>query len=632
MTESIMVALVLSIVIILLGIWLKMSIKPNSEQLSEGSIQELNEKRDIAAQVPLLNKTIQDLESDKRKSAEIHEQMRKENSEKDVLFAEIKKDKIELQKDLEELDTKFSTAKEENKKFIDKITLMNQDIVGYKTTIEKKEYENRLIHTEKESNEKNNFNKLHDIKNELSGTKQKLQEQNNKYMTLLDTNSEVKALHSKTESEFNAQKKINFKVEETVSSLNDDLKISKNKYNELLETNSVIRSEKAKLEANVEAQEKNNKKLKEDFEEQSKRLELKLSEIMQNTLDSKIKKFDETSIKGIGDLLKPFKENLDTFKKKVEEQQESSIEKFASLSKEIEGVNKIGLSIGKEAENLATALKGKKQQQGSWGEMILESVLEHSGLLKDTHYVTQSSYRDSEGNTKRPDVIIKLPQERTIIIDSKVSLNDYSQFIQAESEEEQTISTKAMITAFKNHIDTLADKDYTEYKIGTLQYVFMFIPIEGAFSTAVQADPYLYEYALQKNIAIVNPSTLTVSLRTIYLYWQSEQSSTLAIKLFEEAGKLYDKMDNFAKSFKKIGNQLQTVNKTYDDAHKKLTEGTGNVLGRVEKLKQLGARTKGKLKDSIEFQSEELDMDDVEVAVIGSVNEQDDLVIDTEEA
>ena len=400
------------------------------------------------------------------------------------------------------------------------------------------------------------------------------------------------------------------------------------KYMALIETNSVLRSEKSKIEADLEAQEKNNQKLKDDFNEQSKRLELKLNEIMQNTLDSKIKKFDETSIKGLGDLLKPFKENLDTFKKKVEEQQESSIEKFASLSKEIEGVSKIGLSIGKEAENLATALKGKKQQQGSWGEMILESVLEHSGLLKDTHYETQSSYRDSEGNTKRPDVVIKLPQERTIIVDSKVSLNDYNQFIQAESEEEQNISKKAMVTAFKNHIDTLADKDYTEYKIGTLQYVFMFIPIEGAFSTAVQADPHLYEYALQKNIAIVNPSTLTVSLRTIYLYWQSEQSSTLAIKLFEEAGKLYDKMDNFAKSFKKIGTQLQTVNKTYDDAHKKLTEGTGNVLGRVEKLKHLGARTKGKLKDSIDFQAVELDMDDIEVTMLENNNKD---IVDTEE-
>lgn len=582
MTESIMVVLILSIVIILLGIWLKMSIKPNSEHLNVGSIQELNEKRDIAAQVPLLNQTISELQNDKVRHIQDNDNLQKDISKQNVYIAELKKDQTELEKEIDILTKDFAILKEEKIVLSEKIEILNGENIANKNLIERKEYEYSSIKSEKEKSEIDGLRKLNDIEKELLNMK-------------------------------------------------NQKKDSEETYIALLETNSVIRSEKAKLEADIEAQEKNNQKLKEDFTEQSKRLELKLGEIMQNTLDSKIKKFDETSIKGLGDILKPFKENLDTFKKKVEEQQESSIEKFASLSKEIEGVNKIGLNIGKEAENLAIALKGKKQKQGSWGEMILESVLEHSGLLKGTHYETQSSYRDSEGNIKRPDVVVKLPQDRTIIIDSKVSLNDYNQFIQAESEEEQNISTIAMVIAFKNHIDILADKDYAEYKIGTLQYIFMFIPIEGAFATAVQSDPHLYEYALQKNIAIVNPSTLTVSLRTIYLYWQSEQSSTLAIKLFEEAGKLYDKMDNFAKSFKKIGTQLQTVNKTYDDAHKKLTEGTGNVLGRVEKLKQLGARTKGKLNDSIEFQSTELDMDEIEVTMIEDVNGSDELIIDTKE-
>ena len=568
MTEIIIVALIFTVVIILLGIWLKMSIKPSDNKLNEDLMKELNEKRDIAAQVPLLNEAIESFKDEKVQLIQVNEVQQKEISDKNILIAELNKDHIEFEKNINGLDEKNSQIEEDRKSSNDKIIELRDEVNTRNNTIIKKE------------NEVNShIDKLNDARNNIAQVKSELEQTHTKYMALI-------------------------------------------------ETNSILRSEKSKIEADLEAQEKNNQKLKDDFDEQSKRLELKLNEIMQNTLDSKIKKFDETSIKGLGDLLKPFKENLDTFKKKVEEQQESSIEKFASLSKEIEGVSKIGLSIGKEAENLATALKGKKQQQGSWGEMILESVLEHSGLLKDTHYETQSSYRDSEGNTKRPDVVIKLPQERTIIVDSKVSLNDYNQFIQAESEEEQNISKKAMVTAFKNHIDTLADKDYTEYKIGTLQYVFMFIPIEGAFSIAVQTDPHLYEYALQKNIAIVNPSTLTVSLRTIYLYWQSEQSSTLAIKLFEEAGKLYDKMDNFAKSFKKIGIQLNTVNKTYDDAHKKLTEGTGNVLGRVEKLKHLGARTKGKLKDSIDFQAVELDMDDIEVTLLENDNKD---IVDTEE-
>lgn len=359
-----------------------------------------------------------------------------------------------------------------------------------------------------------------------------------------------------------------------------------------------LNAEKARLEASLEAQKENNVALKADLEEQAQKLELKLNAIMDNHLEKKLQKLDETSTKSIETLLKPFKENLDSFKQSVETSQENSTKKFAELSKEIELVARAGLTISKEAENLARALKGKKQSQGSWGEMILDSVLEYSGLLKGVHYETQESYKDEEGRLKRPDVIIKLPAERTIIIDSKVSLNSYDEFIRAENDEQRQIASKTLAQAFKEHIDTLDSKDYAHYKTGTLQYVFMFVPIEGAFSVAVSEDPKLYEYALRKHIAIVNPSTLTVSLRTIYLYWQSEQSSTLAGKLFDEAGKLYDKMVGFTESFRRVGAQVQSLNNSYEQAHKQLTEGTGNILGRVENLKRFGAKATKNLKDT----------------------------------
>lgn len=370
----------------------------------------------------------------------------------------------------------------------------------------------------------------------------------------------------------------------------------------------------ARLEAELHAQKEGNSALKSDLDEQGKKLELKLNAIMEQHLEQKLQKLDTASTKSLETLLKPFKENLDTFKKSVENSQESSIKKFAELSKEIELVARAGMNISKEAENLTKALKGKKQSQGSWGEMILESVLEYSGLVKGVHYETQESYKDEEGRTKRPDVVIKLPQERTIIIDSKVSLNSYDEFIRAESEEEKRIASKALCLAFREHIDTLDSKDYAHYKQGTLQYVFMFVPIEGAFSVAINEDPKLYEYALRKHIAIVNPSTLTVSLRTIYLYWQSEQSSTLASKLFEEAGKMYDKMVGFAESFKRVGTQLQTLNNSYESAHKQLSEGSGNILGRVENLKRLGAKATKNLKDAkIEYQDFNTDIESLEM-------------------
>ena len=384
------------------------------------------------------------------------------------------------------------------------------------------------------------------------------------------------------------------------------------KNEQLSSENLALNMQSAKLQAELNAQKEGNQKLKFDLEEQSKKLELKLNAIMEQHLEKKLQKLDETSTKSLETLLKPFKENLDNFKKSVENSQENSTKKFAELSKEIELVARTGMNISKEAENLTKALKGKKQSQGSWGEMILESVLEYSGLIKGVHYETQESYKDEEGRIKRPDVVIKLPQDRTIIIDSKVSLNSYDEFIRAESEEEKRIASKALMQAFREHIDILDSKDYAHYKQGTLQYVFMFVPIEGAFSVAINEDPKLYEYALRKHIAIVNPSTLTVSLRTIYLYWQSEQSSTLATKLFDEAGKMYDKMVGFAESFKRVGAQLQTLNNSYENAQKQLTEGTGNILGRVENLKRLGAKATKNLKDAkLEYQDFNTDIEEV---------------------
>lgn len=382
----------------------------------------------------------------------------------------------------------------------------------------------------------------------------------------------------------------------------------------LEEENKQLSIQNARLQAELHAQKEGNLALKLDLEEQGKKLELTLNAIMERHLEQKLQKLDSASAKSLETLLKPFKENLDTFKKSVESSQESSIKKFAELSKEIELVARAGMNISKEAENLTKALKGKKQAQGSWGEMILESVLEYSGLIKGVHYEMQESYKDEEGRTKRPDVVIKLPQERTIIIDSKVSLNSYDELIRAQNEEERSVASKALCAAFREHIDILDSKDYAHYRQGTLQYVFMFVPIEGAFSIAINEDPKLYEYALRKHIAIVNPSTLTVSLRTIYLYWQSEQSSTLATKLFDEAGKMYDKMVGFAESFKRVGSQLQTLNNSYENAQKQLTEGSGNLLGRVENLKRLGAKATKNLKDAkLDYQDFSTDIEAVEL-------------------
>ena len=411
-------------------------------------------------------------------------------------------------------------------------------------------------------------------------------------------------------------------IAELKATLQSESEASALRLKEMAETIATLQDEKSELiaqkataQANFEAEIQSSQKLQQNFEQQSKQLQLKLNEIMQQSLEGKLKTFDETSMKSLETILKPFKENIESFKAEVKETQKSSIERFAKLSQEIEHLSKAGMHISQEAHNLANALKSKKQMQGSWGEMILESVLEYSGLLKGVHYETQVSYKDNSGDIKRPDVVIKLPQERTIIIDSKVSLNAYSEYVRADDKATKKLRALEVVKAFKEQIDNLHSKDYAHYKTGTLEYVFMFVPIEGAFSLAIESDPTLYEYALKRHIAIVTPATLTVSLHTIYLYWQSDQSSTLAIKLFEEAGRLYDKVCLFSETFVKVGDQLQTVSKSYDRALNQLSQGKGNILGRVENLKQLGARTTKQLSnEKIEFQS--LDLDDMEVEIV----------------
>ncbi len=404
-------------------------------------------------------------------------------------------------------------------------------------------------------------------------------------------------------------------LERDILSVEKLLEEQKKKNEELLEQKQQLFEEKsiafAKLEAFEEAQER----LEKEYEEKSKQLQLTLNEIMQKSLEQKIEKFDKNSSKTLEEILKPFKEDINTFKKKVEETQEKSIKRFSELSKEIEFLAKSTQMISTEAQNLTEALKGKKQSTGAWGEMILDSVLEYSGLLPGEHYEKQVSFRDEEGELKRPDVLIKLPAQRSIVIDSKVPLSAYDEFIRQKSDEQKLITAKQLVSNFKNHIDTLASKDYTHYDIGTLQYVFMFIPIEGAFATALQTDHTLYEYALKKHIAIVTPSTLTVTLRTIYLHWQSEKSSEFAQKMFAEAGKLYDKIVLFSQSFEKVGSQLQSVQKSYDTALKQLSSGSGNILKRTANLKALGAKTTKNLKDT-KIEYDDFDEEAAEVIML----------------
>jgi len=529
-----------------------------------------NEDEKSVAQVSLLKEQIEKLENEREDLFKLLDEEKQKSSDKDVVFAKLEKDIAMLEKVADEEKIKAKEA-------LERYNEISKEL---------EEKTKNLLKAESE---------IASIKNELEQFKEGFER-------------EKSLLEERIATLENEKDELNKKIDEKESVIE---KLTKEKFDEAEKSARQI----ASMQAQLEAQKESNERLKAEFEEQSKKLEQSLDKIMRQHIEEKLKKLDETSIKNLDGVLKPLKDNIENFRKRVEESQEYSTKKFAELSKEIEQIVKAGMNISEEAKNLANALKGKKQVQGKWGELVLESILETSGLLKGQHYETQESFKDESGQRKRPDVVVKLPGNKSIIIDSKVSLNNYDSFVRAELDEERENCAKLLANDFKNHVDTLAGKEYAHYKSGTLQYVFMFVPIEGAFSVALQANPSLYEYALEKNIVIVNPSTLIVTLRTIYLYWQSVQSNTQAVKLFEEAGKLYDKMVNFANTFKTLGNQIDTVSRTYSKALGQLSEGKGNILNRTENLKRLGARTTKSLKDSkIDYQ--DLDFNDVEVEII----------------
>lgn len=356
-------------------------------------------------------------------------------------------------------------------------------------------------------------------------------------------------------------------------------------------------SDKSRLEKELELYHQKTAELKLSFEEQKQALRDEITLTLKKILDGKIQTFDETSTKSLQTLLEPFKMSLETFKQRVELSQKENHDKMIALSKELEYLQKASFSIGQEAANLTKALKGEKQTQGRWGEMILESVLEHSGLVRNEHYTIQESYRDEQGHNKRPDVIVKLPGDKTLIIDSKVSLVDYDHYVRADTEEERTIAATAIAKAFRNHIETLSSKDYAHYSLQTLEYIFMFVPIEGAYAVAVGQDPTLYETALKHHIVIVYPSTLIVTLKTVAIYWQREKSDQTIALIYQEAGKLYDKMYAFIETYEKLGRTLESAASAFHDGSKHLYQGKGNIIKRTESLRLLGAKTTKQLKN-----------------------------------
>ncbi len=332
--------------------------------------------------------------------------------------------------------------------------------------------------------------------------------------------------------------------------------------------------------------------LKEARENQRKEFEHLASQIMErNALH-----FQEISKEGVNQLLQPLRQQVENFRKRIDEIHGEESREIASLIGEIRTLRDLNQRIGKEAENLTKALKGESKTQGIWGEMVLERVLEASGLRRGEEFEREVSLQDSYNRRFRPDVIVHLPSQRDIIIDAKTSLRAYERYVNAKSDEERRLHVKAHLSAIKEHISSLAKKNYADLKgIETLDFIFMFIPIEGALSLALQEDPGLYEWAFEQRIVLVGPTTLLVALRAVESSWKRERQNRNAKEIARRAGALYDKFALFANDLEKLGRQIETLLGNYQTLWRRLSQGRGNILSQIEKLRELGASTSKEL-------------------------------------
>lgn len=340
------------------------------------------------------------------------------------------------------------------------------------------------------------------------------------------------------------------------------------------------------LEERLEEQQTENQRTRE-------RLKTEFENLSNRLLDEKSAKFTKQNQEQLGQLLHPLREKIQTFEAGIEKRFLEETRDRVSLKKEIENLRLLNQQLSHDANNLASALKGDNKVQGDWGELQLERLLEKAGLQKGIHFDAQPSFKDSNGQIKRPDFIINLPEKKTLIIDSKVSLKAYEQFFQAESESEQQRYLRAHVDSIRQHIRNLSSKDYPRlYDIYTPDYLLLYVPIEPAFALAVQEDAQLFLDALDANVVLVSNSTLLATMRTVGYIWKQEKQKSSVLEIARQSGLLYDKFVGFVEDLKGIGYRLGQAQNAYGDAMNKLNDSKkfgDTLVGRAERIRELGA-------------------------------------------
>lgn len=395
-------------------------------------------------------------------------------------------------------------------------------------------------------------------------------------------------------------------LEERHSQLSLAVDELKKNLKELETEREVIRREREGLNSQLASRNVQYENLKERYEkresefiQQQEQIRKDFELLANRILEEKSEKFTLQNKENIKNILTPLQEKIKTFEDKVDKTQKESISMHSALKEQLLGLKDLNIQMTKEATNLTRALKGDSKMQGNWGELVLERVLEKSGLEKDREYFVQKSYSREDGSRVMPDVILYLPDNKRMVIDSKVSLVDYERYVNAE-EDERPLYLRAHVNSIKKHVDQLSAKNYQDlYDIESPDFVLLFVPIEPAFACAINEDNSLYNRAFDKNIVIVTPATLLATLRTVDTMWNNEKQQRNALEIAKQAGALYDKFESFVSDLTGVGKKLDSAKSDYSAAMNKLVMGKGNLIGRVEKLKRMGAKAKKSLPEPI---------------------------------
>ena len=374
----------------------------------------------------------------------------------------------------------------------------------------------------------------------------------------------------------------------------------------------IVRNEKESINLQLTKKEvdfdnllERNKEQKLEVEKLQEKFTKEFENLANKILDEKSNKFTEQNKENMKNILSPLQDKIQLFEKKVEDTHKESIDYHAALRQQILGLSEMNAQMSKETLNLTKALKGDSKIQGNWGELVLERVLEKSGLEKDREYFVQQSHTTNDGNRVFPDVVINLPDGKKMIVDSKVTLTAYERYINEDDNDLKTSYLKDHVSAIKRHVEDLGSKNYQDlYQIESPDFVLLFIPIEPAFALALNEDTTMYNRAFEKNIVIVTPSTLLATLRTIDSMWANQKQQDNALEIARQAGALYDKFEGFLADLIKIGKKIDESKIEYSGAMNKLVEGNGNIIVSIEKLKKMGAKAKKSLPENIILRAE----------------------------